>query len=262
MESSLSAQFKDLKADVGFFIGFGRGADFGETAFTALQLNSLDRCIKGGMRNFYHCGYPWSFLKPVIQCTLLSGKATMVLPEDYQSTEGSLTVSDAGSAGTAWGDLPLMPVGTVYQAIARQPQTTGRPQICCEEPIKGTAADKGQRFQFHFWPTADQDYTLQFQYYLSPDYLSGAFPYCYGGPQHAETLLESCLAVAEKLLDDAATVHALEFEKRLAASQQIDARNKPRKIGYNGDRSDMLSSTDRDRYWRSWSPITQNGILY
>jgi hypothetical protein len=120
-----------------------------------------------------------------------------------------------------------------------------------------------QRQRDGFWPISDQTYTLTFAYYLNPDYLSGAFPFAYGGAQHAETLLESCLAIAEKILDDAATVHAAEFEKRLAVSMDLDRRTKPQNLGYNRDQSDQ-----QDRYrhrqddQHGWSTVQVNGVTY
>ncbi len=124
---------------------------------------------------------------------------------------------------------------------ARYPSTTGRPLFACIEPIKGTTGTHGQRFQLRVAPTADQSYTLQFQYHISPHYLTGSMPYAYGGPEHSETLLESCLAVAEKILDNKADLHATEFQRMLKVSQDLDRRKKPQTQGYNGDRSDDMS---------------------
>lgn len=233
---SLSVAYQDLVGDVGFFLGFGRGAGNGEQTWTTTQQSSIDRCVKGGLRNWYHCGYDWSFLQPVVTMTVDANAATMLLPDDFGGLEGQISLSRADNS--AWGVLNLVSVGQVYQKQDQLSTTTGQPLMACIEPIKGTGLHQRQQFRLHFWPTTDQSYLLRFQYYLAPDFLSGTQPYAYGGPQHAETLLESCLAVAEKLLDDAADVHAQEFEKRLSISQDLDRRNKAQNIGYNGDRSD------------------------
>ncbi len=256
-ESSLAAAYKDLTGDVGHFLGYGRGADNGDTAWTTPQQRNIDRCVKGGLRNFYFSGIEWSFLKPVAALTLAAESQTVELPDDYGGSEGRITVST--SSADSWQPLDFGPIGAVYQKHALYPSTTGWPECCCEEPIKGTGPTQGQRFRLRVWPIADQAYTLKFQYYVLPDYLSGAFPYVYGGAMHAETVLESCLAVAEKILDDQATVHAAEFQMRLAVSKDLDARQKPQHLGYNGDRSDMRGSR---REWRDWPTVTFNGVEY
>jgi hypothetical protein len=259
LQSTLSAQVRDLLGEVGFFLGFGRGPYFGDPEWDTQQRASIERCIKGGQRNFYHCGYEWSFLKPVGTFTLNSGETILGLPDDYGGAEGQITITSTN--GISWYPIDFVGVGRVYQRQSESPEMTGRPIICCQEPLRGTGATDGQRYQLNFFPIADQDYTLQFQYYLLPDALSGNRPYAYGGAEHAETLLESCLAVAEKILDDAATVHAMEFEKRLAVSMDLDRRKKPQTLGPNLDRSDMQGRL-RHAGWRSWSGITVNGTQY
>jgi hypothetical protein len=185
------------------------------------------------------------------------------LPDDYGGLEGQITVAASGSTSLAWYPVDFMPIGRLYQQYAQFPVTTGRPQMCCQEPLKGTSGLLGQQFRLKIWPVADQAYTIQFQYYLNPDALTGAFPYCYGGAQHAETILESCLAIAEERLDDTSEVHGAKFKERLAASISKDRTQKPQKLGYNRDCSDY-------RYWgrdgrfpdhvQAW--ITVDGVQY
>lgn len=256
MEPSLAVAFKELKADVGFFLGWGRGEDYGDVIWTTQQTQAIDRCVKGGLRNFYHCGYNWSFLRPVVTLPLQNADQTVSLPDDFGGVEGQVVVT-LGETGIQWWPVEFGGVGKVYQEFAQYPTSTGRPMYCCVEPLKEQSPVRGQRFQLRFWPISDGDYTLKFQYYINPDYLSGTFPYAYGGAQHAECLLESCLALAEKILDNRADLHEQEFEKRLAISQKMDGRNKPQFLGYNGDWSDRRS-------WRysqhGLSPITIGGI--
>ena len=236
--------YSDLTGDVGHFLGYGRGEDNGDVAWDDRQQANVDRCVKGGLRKFYHCGHDWSFLKPTATLTLASGSSLVTLPDDCGGIEGRIAVSISGGSSVCVA-LSVGSVGQVYEQEARYPETTGQPQFCCVEATKGTTQQKGQNQRLHVWPEADQAYTLKFAYYVNPDYLSGSFPYAYGGPQHAETLLESCLAVAEKILDDKADVHAMEFKECLQSSIDIDRRLKPQTLGYNGDRSD-------DLHWNGW----------
>ncbi len=256
-ESTLNAMYKDLQADVGFFLGFGRGPDFDDPIWDSKQSASIERSVKGGLRNWYFCGHDWSFLQPVSTLTLLSGSRTLQLPDDCGGVEGQITFSTPTN-NAWWRPIDFGGIGRVYQAYQQYPTRTGWPELCCVEALKGTTINRSNRMTLHFWPEADQDYVIQFRYYVSPDYLSGSFPYAYGGPQHAETLLESCLAVAEKLLDDAATVHAAEFAARLQVSMELDRRNKPQTLGYNRDESDLLHG----RRWGGRDPWLEQRVTY
>ena len=260
--STLAAAFNDLQGDIGFFLGYGRGTPFGEAAWSLQQQNSITRCVKGGLRNFYHCGYDWSFLKPMAAVSLATGAQVAILPDDFGGVEGRVVLAQI-TGSTDWWPLEFGGLEPVYHHYGVFPTTTGRPRICCIEPLKGTGSTMTQQWQLHVWPIADMAYTLKFQYYLNPDYIDGAFPYAYGGPEHAETQLESCLAVAEKILDDSATVHEMEFQKRLDLSKMIDHRRKPQNVGYNGDRSDQKEQIWWDRAgWHALGPINVNGVFF
>lgn len=261
---------KELKARVGSFLGWGRGADYGDRAWSDQEQFEIDGIVGSGLRKFYRpvplpnesSSYEWSFLKPVASLTLASGASTVALPDDYGGVEGQIAVSTSGS--TAWLPVDFGPIGDVYNAEAQYPTTTGRPLMACVEPIKGTTAKKGQHSQLRIWPIADQAYTLRFPYYVNGNVLTTANPYPLGGAQHAETVLESCLAVAEKRLDNNATVHTMEFMQQLAASISVDRQQKPQVYGYNGD----MSMYRRQRYGpaagRMWDfpGVKVNGVQF
>lgn len=260
-ESTLAAAYNDLTGDVGAFLGWGRGAANGDQAWTTQQQAVIDRCVKGGLRKVYHCSHDWHFLRPVATLQLASGANTVRLPDDYGAVEGQVVVSAATTI--VWYPLDFTGIGRVYHAQAQNPTTTGRPRLCCEEPLKGTST-QGQRFQLRVWPLADAAYALQFQYYLNPDYLNGGQPYLYGGPQHAETFLAACKATAEIDLDDmAGGPQYQEFMRLLEVSKDIDRRQKPQLLGYNGDASDARA---RNRWgWRDQhgdALITVKGVQY
>lgn len=266
MESTLSLKYDEIAGDVGTFLGWGAGAANGDTTWDAKKEKLIKSFVKSGLRNFYfpqliqggESGYNWSFLCPVTTQTLSDGEVTLTLPDDFGGMEGQITVTTTGSS--SWTPVDVVGIGQVYQQAAQYPDTTGWPEICCEEPIKGTTKTHGQRFQIRFWPTADQDYTLKFRYHISPNCLDGSFPYAYGGPQHAETILESCLAIAEERMDDqSGGVHQMKFKERLAASIALDSKMKPQTLGLNLDRSEAMY----DPRWRHWqNPITIYGGQY
>lgn len=262
MESSLSAAFKDLRGDVGSFLGYGRGVDFGDATWTARQEGTIDRFVKGGLRKFYHCGYEWSFLKPSATLQLSTALSAVPMPDDFGSVDGRIVISTG--ANSNWCPVDLTGPGVLDMEQARNPSYTGWPRLGCLDPIKGTTATAGQRFQLRFYPTADADYTLRLRYNLNPDFLSGAFPYAYGGPQHAECLLAACKASAEIDGDDVLNgPQFVEFMRLLAISKELDQRQKAQSLGYNGDRSDALFG------WADWrhdvqagARVTFNGVQY
>lgn len=239
---TLALKKLDFKVKTALYLGWGRGADYSETAWTSRQDAQLQEFVDSSLRQFYFpaledlAGYEWSFLKPMASITLAEGETAVKMPEDFGGAIGKITVTvDGQSSGVC---LELGPVSDVYQRAADLPDATGWPEICCIEPLKGTNLYGGQRFQIRVWPTADQDYTLQLQYYLLPDALTDANPFAYGGTAHTETILEGCLAMAEQRLDDAKTLHTQNFQERLRASVAYDRKLKPRNLGYNGDSSD------------------------
>lgn len=244
MESTLSLKLSDLEAEVGMFLGYGRGANFSETAWSTSQQAVITSCVKSGLRQFYFPpllegqsqAYDWSFLRPSMLLTLDEGASSIDLPDDFGGIEGQLTLSDENSR-SFW---PIAVYGgpRVRQALANYPDTTGCPVMAGLEAVRGTSPTAGQRQTLLFYPTADQAYSVRLNYYVLPDFLTGDMPYALGGMAHAETVLESCLAIAEQRVDDASTVHTMKFKERLAASISLDRRSKPQVIGYNADRSD------------------------
>lgn len=270
---SLALTKADLDAEIGAFLGYGRGALQGDSAWTTRQYNDIAAIRKSGERQFYFnpplpevgivAGYAWSFLQPVATLTLASGAQTVDLPDDYAGLEGRITLSTTSS--NTWLPLSLVGEGMVRQAYAQQPDATGKPLMAAIRPLRGRGGSWGQRQELFFYPEADDSYTIQFRYYLAPEALSDANQTLYGGPQHSETILESCLAIAEQRLDDAMTVHTEKFKERLLASINMDRRNKPQLLGPVTDRSDLREAGPNIRRagWPYWDySVTVNGVQY
>lgn len=240
MEPSLAVAFSGLKSDVGRYLGFGRGVDFNNVEWSADQLADINRCVQGGLRSFYDCGYSWSFLKPILTLVLASGENTVALPDDISGPEGDAVI--VASSIMPWVKMQFRSIGEVLASENSLPDNTGPPQVLCIEPLKGTTSIEGQRFQVHAYPTADQDYTLKFQAYINPNYLSETSKYALGGAEHSQTLLEACLAEAESLMDNTLGVHTQKFKERLEISKELDRRKKPQKQGIctDGDKEGFL----------------------
>ncbi len=264
MESSLSLKLADFEAKVGLFFGWGAGADSGDQEWDTRKKAVIKDCVQSGLRQFYFpvplggTPYDWSFLKPTATITLAASTSTNQLPDDFGGFEGKISVSTPSSR---WRHpVSLVNEGIIRELYVKSPARTGVPAMASIRPIKGNAlATEGQRMELFFFPTTDVEFTVTFPYYILANYLDGTHPYAYGGMAHAETILESCLAIAEQRYDDAAGVHSEKYLERLAASIATDRRLKPQTGLRNTDESDL-----EERYgWRDREALaTYNGILY
>lgn len=262
MESTLSLKISDIQAKLGTYAGWGRGALFGETAWTTTQQAVIDDATQSGYRRFLFPepqegsreAYAWSFLRPSITLTLIAGASKVPLPDDFGGIEGQLTIQS--TSGVMWGPINICNQGEVDAKFSVWPTTTGKPVMACVKWRRGNTSAAGQRAELYVWPLADGAYNIRFQYYVLPDFMDATkAPYALGGMAHSETVLESCLAVMEERLDDIVGVHAQAYEKRLQASISMDRRSKAQNLGYNRDGSDDVWC----RY--PWNH-TQNPILY
>lgn len=265
-ESTLTLSIVDLKAEIGHYLGYGRGSDtFNETAWTTLQNNNITAVLKSGLAQVYtpppisdrEPSHNWSFLRPFSTVSLTSGSATADLPDDFGGFEGPIYITSANRR--RWS-IPVTNEGMVQERHAQDSDTTGPPQIACEKVLKPTTLTEGTRSQIYVWPTPDQAYTLAVEYKYLPDALTGLLPFPPGGSEHSELFKASCLAAAELQLDDAAGPRWQFFMQRLTASVHADRKRKGQHLGYNGDASDrsFMPGFRDDRFYYG-SGVTYNG---
>lgn len=241
-EPTLNLPLKKLQAETGVYLGFGRGADYDEAAWDARQAADVADCVESGLRQFYYPtavpgeqpGYSWTFLRPHTALTLAEETQAAVLPDDFAGLEGPLRLF--GASVGSWR-IEVVDEILVRQRHEEVPDKRGRPEVVAVQTLKGTTTNAANRYQLNFYPYADADYRVQFQYYVNPNAISPTYPYPYGGAQHAETILAACRAAAEwKKYGERGAEHAM-FVERLAASIALDRRNKAQVIGVNRDPS-------------------------
>lgn len=267
-ESTLALTKNELEGEIGFFLGYGRGSANSEAAWTTAQTNVINSCRRAGLASFYvasaagpEAGYQWSFLRPLVTLTLAQSANTVRLPDDYQGVEGRITVSSPSSQ--VYRPVPVVGVPLIQQNYSRTPNMVGWPQLAAIQPLKYAEPVTGQRFQLFVFPLADQQYSLQFTYYLNVDDLDVNRPYPYGGAQHRDAIISACCAAAEQKIDDMAGPQSQRYQEHLLASIAIDRRNKPQLTGYNADRSDHdrgFGDLRTDIYTND--QILVNGIQY
>ena len=245
-ESTLNLKKADLESKVGHYLGFGRGTNGSETAWSTYQQNIITDCIESGLRQFYkppeiegHNCYEWTFLQPRTTLGLASGSRVIALPDDFGNIEGPIACG-ATSSGVC---QELRMTGDVQRMFAESPNASGPPQFCCIEALRGGTQNESQRFELRFYPEADQAYTVTLCYTILGDALTNATPYVRGGAAHAETIIESCLAIAETRQHNQIGLHQQLFRERLKASIAHDIRLRPHHLGKNSD-------WQYDRRWR------------
>jgi hypothetical protein len=255
----------DLESEVGIYLGYGAGALAGDVAWSAEQQADVRRVMQIGVNLFTQpaeakgvpAGYEWTFLRPTIDLELASGADSLPLPAEVAGLDGKVTVvSETGG----YCPVAVTNAGMVQVLRARSPTLAGRPDCCAVRPLRGTGADRGQRFELAVYPAADAAYTLRAAVVLVPDALSGARPFAYGGAVHAETLRAAVVAAAELFKDDTRGPRWQHFQERLAVSVALDRGRAGERHGYNGDRSDALAAGRG--YGRNRFTATFQGVEY
>ena len=167
------------------------------------------------------------------------------LPDDFGGLEGDMIYSE----GSSKPNIRIIGEGKIRSLRAG---TTSRtyPQFAAIRPKKQTITTTGQRFEIMFFPVPAVTDTLSYKMLVLPELLvTTTITYPYGGAMHSETILASCLAVAESQEDEKRGVKWQEFMDRLAASIQIDKRMiSADHFGYNRDDSDSAHRTGSRRH--------------
>ena len=252
---SLVISYNELQKAVGRYLGCGRnvyGPDNG-----TVEWADIEDCIKSGLRQFYSppiaAGmqqlHHWSFLEPTATLSLVSGRQDYDMPVDFGGIKGNMTYEPSEA------NYPIVVVGETQIRKLRQNRgdETDNPKFVGIRP-KSIDGSVSQRFEAVFWPKPNAANNISYRYYVIPAMITNDLPYPYGGAVHSETILESCLAIAEQRLNDSKGLHWDKFMERLAASIQYDLKTScPDYFGYNGDNSDSSTHIDRT------DEVTYNG---
>lgn len=143
--------------------------------------------------------------------------------------------------------------------------STGTPYLAAIVPLT-TAGAQGQRWGIMFHPPPNDEITLHYRYYILANALvDDTAEYPYGSVAHSETILESCLAIAETREKDSASVeHQSRFATLLQASIDHDRQlgETVTQYGYNRDYSDGPDDDARTNYPRHQGLITYEDTEY
>lgn len=187
------------------------------------------------------------------------------LPSDFGGLRGEVTFRD----DDGYAPLRLVNEASIMRLRTEGNYTKDVPEYVAIIPT-GTDNESqiSQTFKLSVWPFPDKKYDLLFSYTVYANAMSAAgaetddLHVPIGGAYHSETILSSCLAVAEQIVDEFNNPGKMQakFIERLSASISYDRRNMlPDGFGYNGDHSNSISPTASRRRLQN---VTRNNVLY
>lgn len=176
---------------------------------------------------------------------------------DLSSNFGGFIGKMTYPRGSGYG--PVEYVGSQLMRVRQQGvDFMGRPlryatQVATHDPTVGT------RWQVLFDPMPDAEYVLSARIRLIPSMIDSTNKYPLGGDIHGETIIESCLAAAERGKNDEQGVHHAAFMRCLAASISLDKdAYSPDTLGVLGEE---LSQEFGARDYRMGSPVSSIQFL-
>jgi len=162
----------------------------------------------------------------------LQHSGNYTLPADFAGIEGPLTYDSPENKA----DIQIVGEGQI-RSLRRGTTTRSHPRYAAIRPIESDGAAR-QTFEIMFFPIPNDAYTLSYRKIVQLNALTAEAPYPLGGDYHGETIIESCLAVAELRSDDTMGNHQKKFIERLTASIEYDKQaQKQEYFGYCGDNS-------------------------
>lgn len=254
-DSTLHIDYAEIKAQVAQLLHGVRDTS-GLSADDAANVESL---LKTGLRRFYYpqtvnpdLRHEWTFLRPAFDLEVHDGISDYEMPGTFGGCLGSLHFDEDDNTH---GPVRKVDEDQIVYLRSYSNSASGNPTCYAERPKAGEGS-KTQRWEIMLWPEPDADYTLHGRYRVHPQALTDDQQYAYGGVEHSETILQSCLAAAEQQKGEAG-LHTAAFMAALTGSIQFDQSNhRADWLGYNGDRGAR-------RYRRAYEDVaTVGGVAY
>lgn len=245
-EPTLSLTLDEVRREVARFLSFGREYD----SLTDVQRADVDAVIRRGLRQFYApppspagAAHEWSFLRPTVSLATVAGQQSYRLPDDFGAMMGSrltrtsrhhvqgpLLVSDYHYRSVV--ESSTLRAGDPAIATIRPRTAAGVEETMTVTPIESLLgstwfdASAGvtvpTRHDLFLFPVPDAVATYQYQYHAIQDAVASALDHPAGAAMHGETILASCLAIAEEYVVSPTTQYRQMFRERLASSIGVD----------------------------------------
>lgn len=251
-----------LKKLIGDLLGYGPNP----LSWSSPQAAKVDIVLAAGLRKFYNpqvlpgekYNWDWSFLKPTKLLNLLSSVDKYDLPEDFCMLRGDKIVYMPGQS-VIYPPITIVPERMVVEHQSSD-SGTALPRIACYRP-KDTPSGAGTSYELLVYPKPDQNYQVSVPYAINPALLADDTHLPYGGPVHAQTIIEACLCAGEEAIGQRG-VHADAYLTCLRASVSQDRKlSSPESLGFNREQP------DRSVTFGSWHDcdaniVTYNGLSY
>lgn len=200
----------------------------------------MDRVIQRGLRQFYYPTYMdrqrpkthlWSFLLIHEEFTTVADTAYYSLPLNFTAVEGPLEYDTAEST-----HIRMQPVEIINHAEMLRHQRNPvwdswdypKWAAVIPEDVRGDTTDYPRK-TLRLFPVPTTTYTLRYRYRaagVDPSLLGDPTDtddrYLIGSAEHAETIIASCLAIAESMQESNANDKKRAFDERLLASVMFD----------------------------------------
>lgn len=209
-----SEHFAYIQEELGIFLGY--------TAAPSDPVHVADvlRLARAGLRQFWNppllpgqaSRYRWSFAKATATLNLVAGVNSYVLPASFGGLIGSMYFGSEEST--------IRVESTTISTILDYRQRTAlslRPRFVAIVSAGGPPGAP-QRYRAEFYPNPDTTYALAYRYSVQPDAFTSTEPWPPGLVEHVETVLESCLSIAEERRNGERGLHYTKFLERLQAS--------------------------------------------
>ncbi len=250
--SGLELAYTDILSDLAEWMGWGR------SGWDADQILTLDSILRGGLSQFYwppplpgeRTAHSWSFLKPITSLDTVIDQEDYDLPSDFGGLIGQFYYA-AGE--DVWHPIRDTGPGAVLSLRSRN-LSSGAPKFAAVVP-KASTGTATQGWTLALVPAADAVYTVKYRYQVIPNAMRVGTPYHLGNAVHSQTLLQSCLAIAERRYRDTEGIQQAAFDRALAASVAHDRRMAPGNLGENRNGGGVAIGPRRDY-------VTYNGVLY
>ena len=258
-ESTLSIAFADLKSEVGYFLGYGRTV----ASFTAAQSALVIALVQSGVRRVYYptaagpdSGYEWSWLRPTTTLSITANDGDYDLPDSFARILGNFHYA----ADVMQPEIKQISAEQILELRSSSDQNDD-PWFFAVRPKAFPSTAVGQRWEVIFYPEPNAARTLYYSYEAYSGVLSDTVTYPLGGMQLAELYIESCLAVAEQKVKDAAGLHSQAYQALLA-----DAIARDRKRGAKWFGSMGHKETEYEEFHHGDTatpyPVTYKTIVY
>ncbi len=223
------------------------------TAFTDADTITIDRALETAIS-----------ADSTVSYEIIANKYS--LPADFGGLKGNVTYRD----GDGYTQLKFINESAIRMLRSQGTILTEVPEYFSIVPTAvSNETTSAQAFELTIWPFPDKVYDLNFSYTVLPNSLgddadSTGFDNNVpaGGMIHGETIMASCLTIAEQMVDEFNNPGKMQarYNDRLMASISYDRRNMlPDGFGYNGDNSDRRLEVPTRRRLQT---VTYRDTLY